>query len=72
MLKMLSKVQHGCDANVLLSHRFRFDMIADLVGSGLATVQLESMTKSGQTVEVARVRITEAGRRTLEGLAESD
>ena len=66
MLKMLAKVQLGCDVNVLLFHGFSFEIMGDLVGSGLATVQLESTKKSsGQTVTVARLRITDEGRRAL-------
>jgi hypothetical protein len=65
MLKMLAKVQHGCDVNVLLFHGFSFETMGDLVHSGLATVQLESMNKSGHTVTVARMRITDEGRRAV-------
>ena len=71
VLKMLARARrHGCDVNALFSRGFEFELIADLVRTELATVQLESMRKRGRTVEVARVRITDAGRRLLEGLAE--
>jgi hypothetical protein len=71
VLKMLARArQHGCDVNALFSRGFEFELIADLARTELAAVQLESMRKRGRTVEVARVRITDAGRRLLEGLAE--
>jgi hypothetical protein len=65
MLKMLAKVERGRDVNVLLSHGFSFETMGDLVGSGLAIVQLDSMRRRGRTVEVARMRITDEGRRAL-------
>ena len=71
VLKMLARARrHGCDVNALFSRGFEHKTIADLVRTGLATVQLESMRKRGRTVEVARVRITDAGRRLLERPAE--
>ena len=35
------------------------------MGFGLATAQAERVVAGGKTIEVARVRITEAGRRAL-------
>jgi len=35
------------------------------MGFGLATAQAERVVAGGRTIEVARVRITEAGRRAL-------
>ena len=67
MLKMLAKVERGRDVNVLLSRGFSFEIMGDLVRTGLATVQLDSMRRRGRTVEVACVRITDKGRRALEG-----
>ena len=67
MLKMLAKVERGRDVNVLLSRGFSFEIMGDLVRTGLATVQLDSMRRRGRTVEVARMRITDKGRRALEG-----
>jgi hypothetical protein len=54
----------------LLARGFRFETMADLVRSGLATVQLQSMRKRGPNMQVACVRITHAGRSALEGAAE--
>jgi len=43
--------------------------LLDLVDDGLATVWPETMRARGRTVEVARVRITNAGRTAIEGPA---
>ena len=41
-------------------------LIAGLVRTGLATAERESVNTRGKTIEVIRVRITDAGRRTIE------
>jgi hypothetical protein len=42
-------------------------MLADMVRTGLATAKAERVMAGGRSMEVARVRITEAGRRALAG-----
>ena len=71
VLAVLAKAPRGRDVNALLTRGFRFETIADLIRGGLATVQLQSMGKREPNVHVACVRITDAGRRALEGAAES-
>jgi hypothetical protein len=49
----------------MLAHGFSI-MMVELVNAGLATATAERVVVAGRrTIEVARVRITEAGRRTL-------
>jgi hypothetical protein len=72
VLAVLAEVPRGCDVNALLTRGFGFETIADLVRRGLATVQLQSMGKREPNGDVACVRITDAGRRALEGAAESE
>ncbi len=72
VLAVLAKAPRGRDVNALLTRGFRFETIADLVRRGLATVQLQSIGKHESSVNVACVRITDAGRRALEGAAESE
>jgi hypothetical protein len=43
------------------------DMIAALVRAGLATARRETMRAGGKTTEVVRIRITDAGRKAIEG-----
>jgi hypothetical protein len=57
----------GCTGATLLGHGFNIDMIADLVKDGLATAHRETMRMGRRKIQVARVRITDAGRRALEG-----
>jgi hypothetical protein len=49
----------------MLAHGFSIDDIVELVRAGLATAKAERMVAGGMTIEVPRVRITEAGRRAL-------
>jgi acyl-coenzyme A thioesterase PaaI-like protein len=60
----------GCTGATLLAKGFKIDMLADLVREGLATAHAETMRRGGRKIKVARVRITDAGRRALEGHAE--
>jgi hypothetical protein len=69
-LEMLADAAlRGCTGATLLAHGFKVDMLADLVREGLATANRETMRVSGRKIAVARVRITDAGRRALEGQA---
>jgi hypothetical protein len=66
-LEMLAGSPHGATEDLLaLAHGFNSDMIAGLIRTGLATAQRETVEASGKSVEVVRIRITEAGRQTLE------
>jgi len=56
----------GCTGATLLDQGFNIDMIADLVIEGFAAANQETMRTGGRKIQVARVRITEAGRRALE------
>jgi hypothetical protein len=49
----------------MLAHGFSIGQMVELVRAGLATAQAERVVAGGKTVEVARVRITEAGRGAL-------
>ena len=53
---------------LVLAHGFNRDMIAGLVEAGLATAQREILAASDRTtIDVVRIRISDAGRRALEG-----
>ena len=66
-LELLSDAgQQGCTGATLLAHGFSIDMLADLVRAGLATAHRKPLMSPGQRqIDVARVRITDAGRRAL-------
>jgi membrane carboxypeptidase/penicillin-binding protein PbpC len=50
---------------MMLAHGFTIDMLVELARAGLATATSERVVAGGRTIEVARVRITGAGRRAL-------
>jgi hypothetical protein len=68
-LALLDSVLQGVTEDQLaLVHGFDRGMIAGLVHEGLATAEREIVTVSGRTtIEVVRIRITDAGRMALKG-----
>jgi|SRR6266404_1132927 hypothetical protein len=66
VLRALAKTQHGCDVNALLTRGFKIETMGDLVGGGLATVRVETVTEHGLPIEIARIRITDAGRKAIQ------
>jgi hypothetical protein len=55
----------GCTEAIMLAHAFTIDMLVDLIHAGLATAQAERVVAGARKFEVARVSITDAGRRAL-------
>ena len=53
--------EHGCTTNVLGLHGINDDVVTEMVGAGLISVELESLGSA----EVERVRITQKGRQAL-------
>jgi hypothetical protein len=51
----------------MLAHGFTIPQMVELVHAGLAMATGERVVAGVRKIEVARVRITEAGRRALEG-----
>jgi hypothetical protein len=49
----------------MLAHGFSVEQLVDLVRAGLATAETERVVARSSTFEVARVKITDAGRRAL-------
>jgi hypothetical protein len=49
----------------MLAHGFTIAQMVELVRAGLATATAERVVAGRRTFEVARVRITEEGRRAL-------
>jgi hypothetical protein len=49
----------------MLAHGFTIEQMVELIHAGLATAKAERVVAGGRTIEVARVRITEEGRRAL-------
>ena len=66
-LELLAVDQRGLAEALLLTYGFTRDLLAGLVYTGLATAQRQAVKAGGKTIRVVRIRITEAGRRALEG-----
>jgi hypothetical protein len=49
----------------MIAHGFTVEQLVELVRAGLATASAERVVAGGRTMEIATVRITEAGRRAL-------
>jgi hypothetical protein len=62
-LELLASCRGGCTEAMMLAHGFKTDMVVEIINGGLASVTTEGVVAGGRTIEVARVRITEAGRR---------
>jgi hypothetical protein len=50
----------------MLAHGFKTEMLVEMVRAGFASVATERVVAGGLKMEVARLRITEAGRRAFE------
>ena len=68
VLEVLAMAPQGRSVNALLTIGFKLETIADLIRSELATVRLEVTENHDLRIEIARVRIADAGWRALEGL----
>jgi hypothetical protein len=66
-LNLLAGSPRGCTKARLLADGFTVDMLADLVCEGLATVQRDTLRVGGRQIRVERYRITDDGRRMIEG-----
>jgi hypothetical protein len=63
-LELLASCRDGCTEAIMLAHGFTIPLV-ELVRAGLATATAERVVAGGRTIEVARMRITEAGRQAL-------
>lgn len=70
VLKLLAKSPRG-RTNPKFFARFMSELL-DLLLDGLAIVVTETVTAHGRSVEIARVQITDEGRRIIGDTAESE
>ena len=67
VLEMLaSSGPRGCAEAVLRAHGFDAALLAELVNAGLASRLPERVQAGGRSVDVARYKITDEGRTTLD------
>ncbi len=64
-LELIAWSPDGMTEAMLLAHGFTVEMLVDLIRAGLATAKAERVMAGGRSMQVTRVRITEAGRRAL-------
>jgi hypothetical protein len=64
-LELLASSRDGCTEAVMRAHGFTTRQMVDLVRDGLATAHSQRVVLGRRVIEVARVRITESGRRVL-------
>jgi hypothetical protein len=64
-LELLAASRDGCTEAIMLAHGFTVELIVDLCIAGLVIATVERMVVGGRTVEIVRLKITEAGRQAL-------
>jgi hypothetical protein len=65
-LELLADCPHeGCSEAIMLAQGFTIEQMEELVRAGLATATAQPVRAGRETMEVATLRITEAGRRML-------
>jgi len=66
-LQLLAGSPFGATEAVMLAHGFTRRILAGLVRAGLATARGKTAKAGDNEITVGRVRITDAGRRAIEG-----
>jgi hypothetical protein len=66
-LELLAQSPRGCTEDMMVAHKFEIDVLAKLIGNGLATATTESVRTGDRVVDVVRLQITEDGRQELAG-----
>jgi hypothetical protein len=66
-LGLLASCGDGCTEAIMFAYGFTIPQMVELVHAGLATATAERMVAGNKAMEIARVLITEAVRRELNG-----
>jgi hypothetical protein len=64
-LELLASSRDGCTEAIMLAHGFTVPQLVELVRARLATAHSQRVIVARRPVEIARIKITEAGRRAL-------
>jgi len=64
-LELLVRSPDGMTEAMLRAHGFTVEILVELVQAGLATTKSERVVAGGRPINVARMRITDAGRQAL-------
>jgi hypothetical protein len=67
-LELLASIPYGVNEELLIHGQgFKRQTLVGLIRVGLATAEREVVKTGGKTIEVVRIRITNAGWRAIEG-----
>jgi hypothetical protein len=64
-LRLLGSYPNGCSERLMVWHGVAVETMVDLIRAGLATAETIKRLGRGRPMEVARLKITEVGRRAL-------
>jgi hypothetical protein len=67
-LELLAACRDGCTEAIMLAHGFTARQLVGLKRDGLATAHSQRVTVGRRVIEVARLKITEAGRRAYNAM----
>jgi hypothetical protein len=59
-LELLAASRDGAIETILVAHGFTIDFLVELIRAGLATAKAERVVAGGRSMQVSRLRITEA------------
>ena len=68
-LELLASSRDGCTEAIMIAHGFTVPQMVELVRTGLATAHTRRAIAGRRTIEIAYMKITEAGRQALAGRA---
>jgi hypothetical protein len=66
-LRVLAGAPEGVTEALMLAHGFRVELLVDLCIAGLAIAKPEHIRAGRRSMEVVRMKITEAGRQAVTG-----
>jgi hypothetical protein len=64
-LTVLAGSADGCTEALMLAHGFTIPLLVELIQAGLASTTTDRVVAGGRTLNVVRLKITDAGRRML-------
>ena len=68
-LELLAGSADGCTEALMLAHGLRIALLVELINAGLASARTDRVVAGGRTLNVVRLKITDAGRQELAGRA---
>jgi hypothetical protein len=66
-LELLAASPDGCTEALMFANGFTAELLVELVRAGLASAHAERMVADGRMMEVARMKISEAGWQAVAG-----